>query len=143
MIQVSHIKAYIIVSIHAPTRGATTGGTGSPKLGRVSIHAPTRGATLAGKQDTKAPEFQSTHPHGVRRLGCSDTSRTIKVSIHAPTRGATPGVFRVTNKFQVSIHAPTRGATLLYTRHNPGDVLFQSTHPHGVRHILTKYISVN
>ena len=33
--------------------------------------------------------FQSTHPHGVRRLHSITTIASIKVSIHAPARGAT------------------------------------------------------
>ena len=55
------------LSIHAPTRGATT------KLGIImgimplSIHAPTRGATIAFEFWTRA----------------------FYLSIHAPTRGAT------------------------------------------------------
>ena len=35
----------------------------------VSIHAPTRGATRADKQKNKETLFQSTHPHGVRLTG--------------------------------------------------------------------------
>ena len=33
--------------------------------------------------------FQSTHPHGVRRLADNPSNPTKYVSIHAPTRGAT------------------------------------------------------
>ena len=56
-----------IISIHAPTRGATIGSEpGFPNL-LISIHAPTRGATFNIKLDTKR----------------------IDISIHAPTRGAT------------------------------------------------------
>ena len=79
------------VSIHAPTRGATICGSyisviiysfnprthtgcdeaaavGPPSF-RVSIHAPTRGATTAIVTLSQNDEFQSTHPHGVRRDG--------------------------------------------------------------------------
>ena len=101
----------IVVSIHAPTRGATDDCGGAFVVQRVSIHAPTRGAT----SNNLCP--------------CSGTS----VSIHAPTRGATPMTTTVgaLETFQstrprgarpafnrngrpfipVSIHAPTRGAT--------------------------------
>ena len=60
------------VSIHAPTRGATDRFITSKPVISVSIHAPTRGATnwLLGVR--LADEvFQSTHPHGVRRVYCS------------------------------------------------------------------------
>ena len=98
--------------------------------------------------------FQSTHPHGVRQdlpfhqakgtgfnprthTGCDAICGYLKagrnVSIHAPTRGATDSAQKVISTDGVSIHAPTRGAT------EPSDFpccggMFQSTHPHGVRH---------
>ena len=34
-----------LISIHAPTRGATKFSTVKTKVGLISIHAPTRGAT--------------------------------------------------------------------------------------------------
>ena len=81
----------ISVSIHAPTRGATSGGVQPLYLFRVSIHAPTRGATswimrlrwIIGSFNPRTHTgcdaglirpmclmiwFQSTHPHGVRRV---------------------------------------------------------------------------
>ena len=122
-----------IVSIHAPTRGATKSIDDINRLKQVSIHAPTRGATL-------------------RKLA---QLRAFQVSIHAPTRGATKCHFRFLPKHTVSIHAPTRGATIWWQdlcrppcRFNPRthtgcdgrpDTFlfcrfgFQSTHPHGVR----------
>ena len=79
---------FIIVSIHAPTRGATknrgsfllrsycfnprthTGCDCCPCQSAdclsVSIHAPTRGATARGFAMPSGQMFQSTHPHGVR-----------------------------------------------------------------------------
>ncbi len=100
-----------VVSIHAPTRGATQV-SGIPNTYRkVSIHAPTRGATTF--------------------VACA--RECAHVSIHAPTRGATIGVFLTFTYNDVSIHAPTRGATShirsLFKRNG-----FQSTHPRGVRH---------
>ena len=57
-----------IVSIHAPTRGATSMEVGTGKRLMVSIHAPTRGATHHLETTVKdMKEFQSTHPHGVRQ----------------------------------------------------------------------------
>ena len=77
----------------------------------VSIHAPARGATKWQMRLSKVLyQFQSTHPHGVRRL-C--------------------GV-RYTNARDVSIHAPARGATITFCL-SAITCLFQSTHPHGVR----------
>ena len=54
------------VSIHAPTRGATSSPTCRFLWLLVSIHAPTRGATSETEEDYQETLFQSTHPHGVR-----------------------------------------------------------------------------
>ena len=135
----------LVVSIHAPTRGATvadfinpltnwcfnprthTGCDIYPRylslfLYFVSIHAPTRGATVqVGQWQRSDPQFQSTHPHGVRQCAMTLRHRTY-VSIHAPTRGGTVYRRRVRNRKR-----------------------FQSTHPHGVRlnanDVVCRYLS--
>ena len=107
------IHILFLVSIHAPTRGATYERVSDERFDAVSIHAPTRGATWY------TVYWQSHHD----------------VSIHAPTRGATrsthpnlrchhsfnprshegsDGKRRAadTHLYDVSIHAPTRGATV-------------------------------
>ena len=121
----------------------------------VSIHAPTRGATDNNEDNSFLGEFQSTHPHGVRRhtktiinkgiksfnprthTGCdksfSAAQAFLLVSIHAPTRGATAQGVRESNGQGVSIHAPTRGATEYILPGTIPPLAFQSTHPHGVR----------
>ncbi len=55
-------KPYLIkaVSIHAPTRGATTNAHKTCKSAVVSIHAPTRGAT--GKADCKSFTYAGFNP---------------------------------------------------------------------------------
>ena len=57
----------LVVSIHAPTKGATTSGNEQVTHKHVSIHAPTKGATLV----------------------LSSFCQRVEVSIHAPTKGAT------------------------------------------------------
>ena len=98
--------------------------------------------------------FQSTHPSGVRRpssrvtlrtsnfnprtpVGC-DANRTRRrknqiISIHAPQWGATETYSRNVVFLVISIHAPQWGATADPNLIYPGQVLFQSTHPSGVR----------
>ena len=57
----------LLVSIHAPTRGATVPVVCNRTSSGVSIHAPTRGATVGRlRQSFGLKLFQSTHPHGVR-----------------------------------------------------------------------------
>ena len=58
---------YYLISIHAPTRGATPMGEYYNVICEISIHAPTRGATMISSRDIVEME----------------------ISIHAPTRGAT------------------------------------------------------
>ena len=98
----------------------------------VSIHAPTRGATLPRPLPPRGRQFQSTHPHGVRQSGLWLLLVNLRVSIHAPTRGATILYVHTSQLLWVSIHAPTRGATPMALSSSDNDG-FQSTHPHGVR----------
>ena len=99
-----------IISIHAPTRGATVRAfiftwiivfqstlpreerhptpEPEPKPEPISIHAPTRGATLSSGMCLMALVFQSTLPREERRYK-SFASKDNAISIHAPTRGAT------------------------------------------------------
>ena len=58
-------------------------------LAVVSIHAPTRGATPSALNMCAPTVFQSTHPRGVRLLSHGLDETRLVVSIHAPTRGAT------------------------------------------------------
>ena len=78
--------------------------------------------------------FQSTHPRGVRQAGQGRTDDEKAVSIHAPAWGATggrrgPALVRA----RVSIHAPAWGATKPRASSRPVPSPFQSTHPRGVR----------
>ena len=79
-----------MVSIHAPTWGATRIYILKEVELGVSIHAPTWGATFAIISD----------------------QRIKHVSIHAPTWGATVVDSSLSPEVQVSIHAPTWGATV-------------------------------
>ena len=64
---------FLQVSIHAPARGATILYLSLLRCCTVSIHAPARGATPSIAVDVVPYEFQSTHPHGVRRV-CNNTA---------------------------------------------------------------------
>ena len=84
--------------------------------------------------------FQSTHPYGVRRprrTGCSSSD-----CFNPRTRTGCDllGVLAQDNK-DVSIHAPVRGATTPISFLLAAMVTFQSTHPYGVRLVLTSAIA--
>ena len=96
----------LCISIHAPTRGATSRAAGGTVDITISIHAPTRGATSA-------------------RGGLLLSSTCI--SIHAPTRGATRAEATGSYKGGISIHAPTRGATFRCFQQYWFQSQFQST----------------
>ena len=104
-------EAHRGVSIHAPARGATEIPRKFLFETGVSIHAPARGATIS------VAYFSSANG----------------VSIHAPARGATQQQVEYWQYVPVSIHAPARGATN-QTSLSGQFGMFQSTHPHGVRH---------
>ena len=125
-----------IVSIHAPTRGATLYSDLSKIQSEwVSIHAPTRGATYFTNIVTLIYLFQFTHPRGVRRsvarwidghnpgfnsrthAGCDKEGSQrqpycpgFNSRTHA---GCDIALNHSVNDTFVSIHAPTRGATAL------------------------------
>ena len=101
---------------------------------QVSIHAPTWGATQHTFRITILLCFNPRTHMGCDRYTPATSFRGAKVSIHAPTWGATSPHFRLSVHAPVSIHAPTWGATQLSFSTTGGLTLFQSTHPHGVRH---------
>ena len=106
-----------MISIHAPTRGATTGSQRERSGSEISIHAPTRGATvLPGATGKRGIHFNPRSHEGsdvalARAFGIS-----VDISIHAPTRGATKFPQQFHQWESISIHAPTRGATGTHPR---------------------------
>ena len=131
----SQITSNNLVSIHAPTRGATKHHD-RPEIFRVCFNSRTHAGCdrLPSLVTNGNLRFQFTHPRGVRHIkkgsigiticfnsrthaGCDPMpSKTVKigaVSIHAPTRGATSSSGGRLKRTDVSIHAPTRGATIV------------------------------
>ena len=121
-----------LVSIHAPTWGATTRQIKQKRGIYVSIHAPTWGATVILMFSGGRFQFQFTRPRGARRAGDhhalsrrSFNSRAhvgrdwIRVPASAASlvfqftrpRGARHEQDTLRTFSLVSIHAPTWGAT--------------------------------
>ena len=92
-------------------RGATSEIASNLPIVLVSIHAPARGATTTELASAWSSMFQSTPPRGGRRRAGGDQPAASLVSIHAPARGATPHGRNRMDGGRVSIHAPARGAT--------------------------------
>ena len=126
------------VSIHAPTQGATFGQRPGDNQIRVSIHAPTQGATSAKRLICIGLQCFNPRTHA----GCDETSDPlathILVSIHAPTQGATGGTpdstdtdtFQSTHPRRVRRFKARKAATMF---------MFQSTHPRRVRPDIQGY----
>ena len=81
---------------------------------QISIHAPTKGATSLYKTEILLKlEFQSTHSRGVRRekvkVKCVDND----ISIHALTGSATRAFHFSLFDNTISIHALTGSATYI------------------------------
>ena len=82
----------------------------------ISIHAPTRGATNFNRHQNPSRLYFNPRSHEG-----SDRERDVLhlflcISIHAPTRGATTVAdYERQGTEKISIHAPTRGATATLT----------------------------
>ena len=101
----------------------------------VSIHAPTRGATRADKQKNKETLFQSTHPHGVRHPPVDDADRGyfgFNPRTHTGCDNTTLLVSGHTKSFNPRTHTGCDWARPI-RRYRA--LRFQSTHPHGVRRV--------
>ena len=97
----------------------------------VSIHAPTRGATRCSSPSRKGAVFQSTRPRGAR-LRAPGSAKRIESFNPRAHAGRDTREIRRDFTVRVSIHAPTRGATTEEASIND-DGKFQSTRPRGAR----------
>ena len=100
----------------------------------VSIHAPAWGATTVANDSPFRLMFQSTHPRGVRRPSFPRL-RPLVQCFNPRTRVGCDNQLREAFALQrfVSIHAPAWGATIDAFIPSGPPVMFQSTHPRGVR----------
>ena len=130
-------KSKADVPIHRPHAGATTGQDHNLRDHQVSIHAPTRGATtMPGNPSNRCPSFNSRAHAG--RDSCSALLGPGRLQFQfTRPRGARPEELQqAVNEYLVSIHAPTRGATRT-TSSCARTTRFQFTRPRGARQFLT------
>ena len=126
---------YCIISIHAPTRGATMVGCclhfnhiyfnprsheRSDNLRKqfpynvpISIHAPTRGATGSGNAANGFKIFQSTLPREERPGGktLTDTTTLFQSTLPREERQSRPYNFSITSRFQSTLPREERQNT--------------------------------
>ena len=124
----------LLISIHAPTWGATSRKVCGIWRNSISIHAPTWGATVSRHWgQVKICEISIHAPTWGATIDSDQPPAAHIISIHAPTWGATSAFALKRSFIKISIHAPTWGATWSPTPERSGKA-FQSTHPRGVRH---------
>ena len=121
------------ISIHAPTRGATTtANTRCRELVNFNPRSHERSDQAKSSKDCVRPYFNprshersdvihrhcrcnavyfNPRPHERSDKICCIKPTLVKISIHAPTRGATSFTTALSMYLTISIHAPTRGAT--------------------------------
>ena len=98
----------------------------------VSIHAPTRGATLQiTLSNIRQGRFNPRTHTGCDIVKIKFAVRTFSFNPRTHTGCDTPNSVSAP-AYAVSIHAPTRGATP-FDFGDKSRYKFQSTHPHGVR----------
>ena len=146
-----------MVSIHAPTWGATACSVRHFAGRRVSIHAPTWGATSHNAISNHCEHSFNPRAHMGRDLSWSKVSASpfgFNPRAHVGRDGKTvklmlpPKMFQSTRPrgarrrsrdttdpvMSVSIHAPTWGATE-DARYSARTAMFQSTRPRGARRV--------
>ena len=84
---------------------------GRQRLIMISIHAPPRGATRFEIVAVRPGEFQFTPLREGRHRAALRLCGGGAISIHAPPRGATAALCCACADVSISIHAPPRGAT--------------------------------
>ena len=126
------VRRILIISIHAPPRGATGRLMAWSDFLDISIHAPPRGATEKLRRLMILTTYFNSRPSARGDALWQGGHAPSPISIHAPPRGATRELIKkyYTSKFQftplregrlnvmlatiynfISIHAPPRGAT--------------------------------
>ena len=133
--QDGHSCGCAVVSIHAPTRGATVFSTRASRSScsfNPRTHTGCDDASLFGASCLF--RFQSTHPHGVRPSSIATKSADNWFQSTHPhgVRLYTSVLASAISTFQ-STHP--HGVRRKKSQGNQSTSLFQSTHPHGVRRL--------
>ena len=122
------------ISIHAPQWGATGSFLFFDWLDVISIHAPQWGATAPWMVRVSSRVFQSTHPSGVRLGVGLPLAGVASISIHAPQWGATRPVGHLSRVREDFNPRTPVGCDFSSPPRLTPFMIFQSTHPSGVRH---------
>ena len=122
-----------LVSIHAPTRGATKHVHAALQVVIVSTHAPTRGATGLCKVSAHIISFNPRSRMGSDVYGTHHTFRRARVSTHAPAWGATSPIALQASSTSSFNPRSRMGSDYSVTTAALFELVFQPTLPHGER----------
>ena len=100
------------ISIHAPTKGATFKTYQQQTISKISIHAPTKGATMPMGISGRVVPFQSTLPRRERPTARVYVLFPDKFQSTLPRRERLLLPLWAYYHLPISIHAPTKGATI-------------------------------
>ena len=102
----------VLISIHAPVKGATVKVKDIDLKGIISIHAPVKGATeVVSDILTNIKDFNPRPREGSDPIDVTEDNWLDNISIHAPVKGATNKTEYYDPIDFISIHAPVKGAT--------------------------------
>ena len=122
------------VSIHVPARGTTSSGSPHNSDTVVSIHVPARGTTLfMGSSTCNSTCFNPRSRTGNDGSDAIELYNSTGFNPRSRT-GNDDGIMKLEIYRGVSIHVPARGTTLSFGKLFDSSS-FQSTFPHGERHI--------
>ena len=116
----------IIISIHAPPRGATRRPRSIQSSRGISIHAPPRGATASTLPNSVASYFNSRPSARGDKVCILLIHIIFCISIHAPPRGATFLASSICHKFDFNSRPSARGDAIKNC-HAPPAIKFQFT----------------
>ena len=116
------------ISIHAPTKGATNIDAIRDAISAISIHAPTKGATPWVVVRDHPQIFQSTLPRRERQQRWRQRGFRQYFNPRSHEGSDVTGQDDRVISFAISIHAPTKGATRRWKKRTSARI-FQSTLP--------------
>ncbi len=100
------------ISIHAPTRGATSSVVCLNSSMRNFNPRSHERSDSSRRSNHKCKANFNPRSHERSDGGAPSDDIALIISIHAPTRGATHTLLHQRHIHSISIHAPTRGATI-------------------------------
>src|SRR5258708_11817734 len=115
-LKIDRVLLRLVVSIHAPAKGATRSTRSTTAPFGVSIHAPAKGATREAVEGCGVLRFRSTPPRRGRRRITRRGSIQATVSIHAPAKGATAPGRKVLSVSMFRSTPPRRGRPCCHCR---------------------------